>query len=131
MRFEDRVKVHYNIKESNFFVPSLSIQPLVENAIKHGITKKIDGGDVWIDVYRNKDVFVIEIRDNGLGFDTYILENVSSSVAIKNIRERINVIEGANFTIESKINEGTKCVITIPETLPENLECFIQQKEGE
>jgi sensor histidine kinase YesM len=127
LRFDDRLRVHYNVKTRDFFVPSLSIQPLVENAIKHGITKKLDGGDVWIDVYHQDNSFVVEIKDNGVGFDTRILDTASPSVAIKNIRDRINIIDGASFTIESKVNEGTKCVITIPENLPQNLEFFVKE----
>ena len=128
LRFEDRLRVHYNIETKDFFVPSLSIQPLVENAIEHGITKKIDGGDVWIDVYRMEDSFVVEIRDNGVGFDTRILDTASPSVAIKNIKDRINIIDGASFVIESKVNEGTKCVITIPKDLPQNMDFFVKER---
>ena len=130
LRFDERLRVHYNIKDSNFFVPSLSIQPLVENAIKHGITKKIEGGDVWVNVYSENKFFVIEIIDNGLGFDMAILDNVSSSVALKNIKDRIGIIEDASFNIESKVGEGTKCTIRIPEKLPQNLNSLIS-KEGE
>lgn len=130
LRFGDRINVHYDIKDSNFFVPSMSLQPLVENAIKHGVTRKIDGGDIWINVNKDKNFYVIEIIDNGVGFDTAILNNESSSLAIKNIKERIGIIDSASFEISSVVGEGSKCIIRIPSTLPSSLSSFVK-KEGE
>lgn len=128
LRFGDRINVHYNIKDSNFFVPSLSIQPLVENAIKHGITKKIEGGNIWINVSADKSFYTIEIKDDGVGFDVNILNNPQKSVAIKNIEDRIGIIENASFEVVSSVGEGTSCIIKIPTTLPSNLRSFIKKE---
>ena len=83
-----------------------------------------------IAVNKDKDFYVIEIIDNGVGFDTAILNNESSSLAIKNIKERIGIIDSASFEISSVVGEGSKCIIRIPSTLPSSLSSFVK-KEGE
>ena len=127
LRFGDRITVNYNIENSNFFLPSLSIQPLVENAIKHGITRKLSGGTIDINVKKEDKHFIISIKDDGVGFDTNVLSLDTGSVAIKNIKERIGVIEGASFDIKSVVNEGSECIIKIPEILPSNLKTFVKK----
>ncbi|MBO4234954.1 MAG: histidine kinase [Firmicutes bacterium] len=69
VRFGDRLDMEYDIQVDNFKVPPLSIQPLVENAIKHGIFQKPSGGTVWLRSYEEEDFNVIEVEDNGVGFN--------------------------------------------------------------
>lgn len=69
VRFGDRLEVHYDIQETNFIVPPLSIQPLVENAIKHGVCKKPEGGTVWLRSYSVDNDFIVEVQDTGIGFN--------------------------------------------------------------
>ena len=69
VRFGDRLDMNYDIKETNFIVPPLSIQPLVENAIKHGVCKKPEGGSVWLKSYSDEENYIVEVRDTGVGFD--------------------------------------------------------------
>ena len=78
VRFGDRVNVIYDIMVSDFMVPPLSIQPLVENAIKHGICPKPTGGNVWIRSYPTEHYNVVEVQDDGLGFSAERLEEVFS-----------------------------------------------------
>lgn len=70
VRFGDKLEVEYDIQTDNFTVPPLSIQPLVENAIKHGVCKKIHGGTVILKSYEESDYNVVEVSDNGIGFNT-------------------------------------------------------------
>lgn len=68
VRFGNRLNVEYNIEVSDFIVPPLSIQPLVENAIKHGVCQRVDGGTVWLSSYEDEDHYIVEIDDDGVGF---------------------------------------------------------------
>ena len=114
LRFEDRLRVHYNIKDSNFFVPALSVQTLVENAIKHGLMRLEIGGTVVIRSYEIPTHFCIEVMDNGAGFDTAIPIDEKKHIGLRNIRERLKAMVNGDLVIESKPGVGTKAVIMIP-----------------
>ncbi len=110
-----RISVAYEIDESNFSVPVLSVEPLVENAIKHGVARKRDGGMVTIRAYRSKDYYCIEVKDNGVGFDISTLESEhSTSIGIKNITYRIETMTKGNLSIASEVGVGTTAVIKLP-----------------
>ena len=78
VRFGNRLNVEYDIQESNFTVPPLSIQPLVENAIKHGVCKRIEGGTVWLKSYSDANSFIVEIKDDGVGIEPERLKQILS-----------------------------------------------------
>lgn len=108
-----KIKVVYNTSSTDFLVPVLSIQPLVENAIKHGISKRIKGGTVYINSYEEKENNIVEIIDDGVGF------NVSATVkdghvGMKNITFRLNNLVNAVVKCDSKPNEGTKVTVLVP-----------------
>ena len=67
VRFADKLSIDYKIDADDFLVPALSIQPFVENAIKHGVTKKPGGGTIVLRSYETDDSYVVEIKDNGIG----------------------------------------------------------------
>jgi len=113
IRFQSRINVIYDIGILEFSIPPLTIQPLVENAIRHGICKKKDGGTVLIKTYEENNYIYIEIRDDGIGFDTDILSEKSISLGIKNVKFRLSQIK-ANFTIESEQGKGTLICVQIP-----------------
>ncbi len=113
MRFQDRIEFEENFETINFKIPPLTVQPLVENAIKHGLTKPGRKGTVCVLTYKEKDDIIIEVTDNGIGFDTEDLEK-KDSVGIKNIRYRLEHMAGASLQIHSKPGEGTKVTIRIP-----------------
>ena len=69
IRFGDRVNAEYDIQVDDFFVPPLSIQSLVENAIQYGILPKMRGGTIWLRSYETNDYDVVEIEDDGVGFN--------------------------------------------------------------
>ena len=112
MRFEDRINVIYNIYDVNFSVPALSIQPIVENSVKHGILKKIEGGTLKINVYQRGMSHVVEIIDDGVGFDTGDVSlDGNDHVGLKNIRYRIESMCQGEIQIESHIGKGTKVAV--------------------
>lgn len=125
MRLEERLKVNYNIQVEDFTIPALTMQPLVENAIHHGISGKAEGGTVTISTVRGDHQIQIEIVDDGVGFDVaaYELEIKRqkkgtlpmSHVGIENIRTRIELQFQGVVTIQSEPGQGTKVKIIIPE----------------
>lgn len=113
LRFPE-ISVEYHIDSEDFFVPSLSVQPLVENAIRHGVRER-EHGEVKIITQKTQDGNVIIISDNGVGFDTKKpLSSDELHMGIKNVSERIKAMCGGTLIIESRIGEGTVVTITIP-----------------
>ena len=110
MRFEERLNVVYDIKARDFMVPPLSIQPIVENAVKHGILKKIEGGVISIKSFENKNAFVIEIRDDGIGFNP---EEVTGPdhIGLKNVKYRIETMCRGDIKVSSELNKGTRVTV--------------------
>lgn len=113
LRFEERLNMRYEIEYVDFFVPPLTVQPFVENAIKHGICKQISGGEVMLRTWAEGETVHILIRDNGVGFQ---VDQISGpeSIGIKNVRTRLNTISGATLHIDSKPMIGTSIHITLP-----------------
>ena len=113
MRFNDRINVIYDIGTTDFFIPPLTIQPIVENAIKHGILKKIEGGTVTITTYETDTEVIVEIKDDGIGFD---LKNINFDenvhFGLKNISYRIKQTCNGDLNITSKKNVGTNIRVT-------------------
>lgn len=120
MRFGDKLKVKYDIAESDFYIIPISVQPLVENAIRHGIYERGDvGGTVAIRSYRDAHHIVIEVEDNGVGFDVEsvqqeVYSQKRDSAGLQNLIFRFEKIMGATVRVESKIGVGTKITVRIP-----------------
>ncbi len=115
LRFSKRLDVVFDINTTNFLVPPLSIEPLVENAIKHGLMKKINGGKVYIKTYETEKYYVVEVIDNGIGFDVNEI-NFSSNqhIGLNNVKQRIWSMCQGTLSFESEIGKGTKVVVTFP-----------------
>ena len=97
-RFGDRINVVCNIEEKDFCIPALTLQPLVENSVKHGICPKEDGGTISISTQKDADGYVILISDNGVGFEVSDIKTVdrdgNKHVGLINVKgkgERIRV----------------------------------------
>ncbi len=115
LRFGDRLRVEYNIDCDDFLIPPLTIQPIAENAIKHGINQRVDGGTLKISTEENEKEILIRIEDDGVGFDVNEKKNDGRShIGMKNIRTRLKEMLNARVEIDSVIGEGTKVIITIP-----------------
>lgn len=114
IRFGEELEIEYDLQATSFQVPVLSVQPIVENAVKHGTSKKRGGGKVTICSFERDDDYVITVTDTGVGFD-YDPNNIEGdSIGIKNVTQRLKNTCGGTLNIESKRGEGTKATITIP-----------------
>lgn len=114
-RFGDRIKVVFDIKEKDFELPALTIQPLIENAIKHGISKKRGGGTVELSTWRNNDKIHIRVKDDGVGFDmNKPFSNDRVHLGLSIVTERLQRMCNGEVEITSVPGEGTECEITIP-----------------
>ena len=112
MRFNERLNVIYDIQTTNFSVPPLSIQPLIENAIKHGILKKIEGGTVSLKTYEDENSYVVEVEDDGIGFDMNNVDFKSNKhIGLNNVKHRITTMSKGDIHFESEQNKGTKVVV--------------------
>ncbi len=119
VRFPD-MTIQYDLRSVEFLLPALSVQPLVENAIKHGLMGLEEGGIVTISAYETEKYYVVEVTDDGVGFDMSAGYDETKHVGIKNIRGRIEAMCDGTLTIESKIGSGTKATIKIPKEATEN-----------
>jgi len=112
-RFGERIKYEYDIHVGEFKIPPLSVQPLVENAIKHGLSKKVEGGTLKISTSRDENYIYIIIEDDGLGFDPEKLSE-KQRVGTTNIKDRLALHLNATLEIKSKVGVGTTSMIKIP-----------------
>ncbi|MEE0931371.1 MAG: histidine kinase [Acutalibacteraceae bacterium] len=122
-RFGDKINIEYDIEATEFEVPSLTIQTVVENAIRHGITKRKEGGTVTIKTYELLDSFTVEIRDNGVGVDlTRPPEHNDnrSHVGIDNAKKRIESMCNGTLIMNSTPSIGTLVLMTIPKNTQHN-----------
>ena len=113
VRFPD-MTFTFEMNSDDFYIPALTIQPIVENAIKHGLMKLRNGGTIRVATYETDTAYYISVEDDGVGFDTNVLLDDRKHVGIRNIRERLKVMVNGTLEIESKIGVGTKVVVKIP-----------------
>ncbi len=122
MRFEERLQLEITIDKtlSNFKIPTLSIQLLVENAIKHGIDSKVDGGVINLIIEKNKNTVTICVQNPGL---IHKYNNKSSGLGLKNLQERLAIqYKGkATFNLTATAKEIVSAVITLPIITDENI----------
>lgn len=115
LRFGDDLKVEFDIETTDFLIPALTIQPLVENAVKHGIGAKEDGGTVRICVKELADTVSIMICDDGVGFDPNAIDNHDRQhVGLDNVKNRLLLMCDASLKIQSAQGEGTTVKISLP-----------------
>ena len=116
-RFGNRLNVVYDIRCKDFVILPLTIQPIVENAIKHGINQKPEGGTVTIKTYDDEDFFYVDVSDDGVGFDINkkpAEDDGRSHVGVSNIKTRLKEMLKATVEVESKVGVGTKVLVKIP-----------------
>ena len=121
-RFGPKLQVRKEISPDTIdvIVPSMILQPLVENSIKHGLARKMGPGSIVIRSWRENGRAIIEVQDDGMGF---LLERLdapmASGIGLANVRERLRVIYGAAYqlTLASQPGEGTTARIEVPELL--------------
>ncbi len=108
------IRIEYDTRDTDFSIPALTVQPLVENAIRHGI-RGVENGIVCVSSKKAGDFYEIMISDNGRGFDVQAAENASGThIGLHNVKERIEEMCGGTLTIESITGAGTTITIRIP-----------------
>lgn len=123
LRFGDKIHVTYRIGTENFELPPLSVQSLVDNAVKHGIGRTKKQVNIVISTAEAPDGFTVTVQDDGEGFDTAVLEKQKSTADGKEdrshlglaiVRERVQLICGGTLTVHSRPGEGTTAAIFLP-----------------
>jgi two-component system LytT family sensor kinase len=119
------VKKEIGADTLDVLVPSMILQPLVENSIKHGLARKVGPGSITIRSSRHAGRAIIEVEDDGMGFMLDRLEEpMSSGIGLANVRERLAVVYGTAYqlTLDSEPGRGTSARIEVPELIaPEQI----------
>jgi len=114
VRMGDRLRYNINVPESikDFPFPPMLVQPLVENAIKHGLEPRIEGGEISFSAEEEGGILRFEISDTGLGFN----ENGEIGVGLSNVKERLQSLYGdkGRLILEENQPSGLKAIIEIP-----------------
>jgi two-component system, LytTR family, sensor kinase len=118
----DKLQIFKEIDEASLdtFVPSMLLQPMIENAIKHGLAPKLEGGQIHLRTRRNDGRLLIEVQDNGLGIPEDRLGTVyAEGIGISNVHERLRLLYGDQFKmdIRSQSGQGTQIHIEIPDLI--------------
>src|SRR3954447_19101883 len=118
MRFEERLRPHFRIESETIGarLPSLLLQPLIENAIKYAVTPSENGADIWLTAHREGQAVRIEVADNGSGEGENFAASPSTGVGLANIRDRLAQAYGAGHSFATTKNErgGFSVIIEIP-----------------
>jgi signal transduction histidine kinase len=118
MRFEDRLRPHFRIESDTIGarLPSLLLQPLIENAIKYAVTPAENGADIWIKAAREGQAVRIEVADNGNGDGAELAASPSTGVGLANIRDRLSQAYGGAHRFDTRKNEqgGFSVILEIP-----------------
>ena len=115
LRFADLLNIEYDIQTTDFKLPLLSIQPLVENAVKHGVGMAEDGGTVTISTRETDSAYEVIVEDNGVGFDVNEQKNDGRShVGMENTKKRLHDMCGGEVVITSEIGKGTTAKVILP-----------------
>jgi two-component system, LytTR family, sensor kinase len=117
MRFADRLVVRFDVsaEAESAFVPTLLLQPLVENAIKHGVARKSGAGHIDIAARREDDKLHIEIRDDGVGLSEDALTALHKGIGVSTTRARLQHQFGADFRFEfHRLSQGVAVIVVVP-----------------
>lgn len=118
LRFDEDLEIVYHIGTTDFLLPALSVQPLVENAVKHGVGQKPGGGTVCLITREDDSHIYIQVDDNGAGFnpDAPVCEENRPHIGIENVRRRIKAMSGGCLRILSAPGRGTSAKIVLPKS---------------
>ena len=117
-RFSERLKIEYDIAATDFFIPALTVQPLIENAVKHGVGQKEEGGKIVLTVREDKNGVTLTVSDDGVGFDLSRLDSEEyqkeDHIGIMNVRSRVESMCGGTLELSSAVGVGTTVKIFLP-----------------
>lgn len=121
-RFGDRLRVKWSIEDDDFRIPALTLQPIVENAVRHGVMKKPEGGTISIRSSFLPEGFVVEVEDDGVGFDVEQMkrqqkdaESTGRHLGLRNVKSRLELMRGGAMLVTSEIGKGTTVKLILPE----------------
>ncbi len=127
VRFGEHLRFEKDIGENTLdrLVPSMILQPIVENSIRHGLANKVEGGAIWLRTWLEDTRLYISVEDDGVGIPESKLGNLfESGIGVSNVNERLRVLFGTGYrlTVDSKPGEGTRTLIEIPEVESQGFE---------
>jgi two-component system LytT family sensor kinase len=120
VRFGDKLRFEKNVSDEALdrLVPSMILQPIIENSIKHGLANKVDGGCIRLTVWLEGPTLHIQIEDDGLGIEESKLKSMfGHGIGVSNVNERLHVLFESNysFTVDSVVGRGTRTLIQLPD----------------
>ncbi|MEZ5355249.1 MAG: histidine kinase [Bryobacteraceae bacterium] len=123
VRFGDKLTFHKDVEPETLdaMVPSMLLQPIVENSLKHGLAAKIEGGSIRLRVWRAAGRLHLEVADDGVGIaEANLAKLFEQGIGVSNVNERLKVLFGNDYKmwIDSKQGEGTRTGIEIPGSWP-------------
>jgi sensor histidine kinase YesM len=118
IRFQDRLTVHWDVQPSslNALVPNLILQPIVENAVRHAVASREEGGSITLHAHRNNGSLNVSVEDNGPGIPDEILNGHGKGIGLKNFRDRLATTYGDNHVcrLENHSEGGAMIEFVIP-----------------
>ena len=115
MRFGERLRIEYDVRSKLFRLPALSLQPIVENAVRYGVTKRPEGGTVRISTAETDAHYVLTVQDDGMGFEpTKVGDDGRTHIGIVNVRQRLRDMCGGDLLLDSVPGQGTTVTILLP-----------------
>ena len=113
IRYGEKLTVEYDLKHTAFRLPPLTLQPVIENAVKYGVGAGHYPEHIRVRTYMEDNASVITVEDDGPGFDTSFIDE-ESHIGLRNVRERLELMCGGQLEIESAPDRGTLVTVTIP-----------------
>ena len=115
VRFDDELEINFDIGVTSFKLPVLTVQPLVENAVKHGTSKKKGAAELYISTRETELFYEIVIRDTGVGFDpSDYTDDGHKHIGISSVKQRLANLCDGTLQIESELGKGTTATVRIP-----------------
>ena len=128
VRFGDKLRFAKEVDEKTLdcLVPTMLLQPIIENSVKHGLANKVDGGVISLRTWMENKYLHIVVEDDGQGFDTEEERDGAGGIGMTNVQERLRVLFGSRFDmqVESRPGEGTRTHIEFPELEAESTEAL-------
>jgi Putative regulator of cell autolysis len=119
IRFGDKLRFEKTVDDDvlDRLAPSMILQPIIENSIKHGLGNKVGGGTIWLRIWCDASRLYMVVEDDGVGIEeTKLMKLFEQGIGVSNVNERLKVLFESNyrFTVDSAPGKGTKTTIEIP-----------------